>query len=115
MLVRVAVLVLIFGLGTWLGGWWAVPLIGVLYAAGRRQSGVANEAALGAMLSWALLILINVGAPAFRVLMTRLSGVFPVPGVVVLVVAVLFAGLLAWSSARATYGIIEFRADRALA
>ena len=95
---------------TWLGAWWCVPVVAALYAIWRRSTGAAVEAGLGAMIAWGALFLINAGQPAFTVLLTRLGGVFPMPGAIVLVIAVLFAGLLAWSAARLVVGVVGLKA-----
>ena len=94
---------------TWFGEWWCVPLVGAAYALFRRSSAAPIEAGLGAMLAWAVLFLLNAGQPAFPVLLTRLGGVFPMPGAIVLVIAVLFASLLAWSAARLVLGMTGTR------
>jgi hypothetical protein len=90
---------------TWFGEWWCIPLIGAAYALFRRTTAAPIEAGVGAMLAWGALFLLNAGQPAFSVLLTRLGGVFPMPGAIVLVIAALFAGLLAWSAARLVVGI----------
>ena len=113
MLVRILLLTVLAAAGTWLIGWWAVPLIALLYALYRREGVAPTEVAVATMLAWSALILVNVGAPAFRILVARLGGVFPVPGAVVLLVSVLFAGLLAWSCARVVLGVVGLTPRRA--
>jgi hypothetical protein len=94
---------------TWVGEGWCVPIVGAAYALLRRSSAAPIEAGLGAMVAWAVLFLLNAGQPAFQVLLTRLGGVFPLPGVIVLVMAVVFAALLAWSAARLVLGTVGTR------
>lgn len=106
---RVVVLVVVVAVCTWFGGWWCLPLIGGAYALWRRTLLSPVEAGIAAMVAWAALFLLNAGQPAFQLLLVRLGGVFPVPGVVVLVIAVLFAGLLAWSAARVVVGVVGTR------
>jgi hypothetical protein len=91
---------------TWFGEWWCVPLVGGVYVLARRSSAAPIEAGVGAMFAWGALFLINAGTPAFTVLLTRLGGVFPVPGAIVLIIAALFAGLLAWSAGRMVLGVV---------
>lgn len=109
MALRVAGLAIVFAACTWLFGWWCIPIVAAVYPLVRNTSASPVEAGVGAMLAWAALFLINAGAPAFHLLLTRLGGVFPMPGAIVLVIAVLFAGLLAWSAARLVLGIRGFR------
>ena len=103
---RTLLFAVVIAVCTWFSAWWCVPLVGAGYALLRRSSAAPIEAGTGAMLAWGVLFLLNAGQPAFSVLLTRLGGVFPMPGAIVLVIAVLFAGLLAWSAARATVGVI---------
>jgi hypothetical protein len=95
----------LIAVGTWLVGWWCIPVLAVAHALIRRSSAAPIEAAIGAMIAWAALFLLNAGKPAFSVLLTRLGGVFPMPGAIVLAIAVLFAGILAWSAGRLTIGV----------
>jgi hypothetical protein len=103
---RTVLVAVVIAACTWLGEWWCVPLVGALYVLIRRSSAAPIEVGLGAMLAWGALFLLNAGTPAFSVLLTRLGGVFPMPGAIVLVIAVLFAGLLAWSAARMVLGVV---------
>ena len=106
MALRAALVAIIIAACTWFGEWWCVPVVGALYVLARRSSAAPIEAGLGAMLAWGVLFLVNAGQPAFSVLLTRLGGVFPMPGAIVLMIAVLFAGLLAWSAGRVVLGAI---------
>lgn len=87
---------------TWLVGWWGVPLVGVaagVVARGTRRVGVWT--ALGAALGWLVLLAADaaIGPAALARLTSDLGGVFRVPGVVLVLVTLLFAALLAWSAA----------------
>lgn len=100
-IVRVLAVTFVMAAGTWVIGWWAVPLIGAAYALLRgAASHVAREAAVGAVLAWSVLLLYQASNPAFGRLTAALAGVFPVPAVVLMLVSVLFAGVLAGSAAR---------------
>jgi hypothetical protein len=91
-------LAVLMGLGTTFGGWWAVPAI----AAGwqlLRPNHPAWLAALGASAAWGGLLALQPWLPLAR-LADRLSGVFHLPPGGVLVVALGYAWLLAWSAAR---------------
>lgn len=91
---------LLVALGTWLFGWWAVPLVGFIHAlVWRGRRGVLLEAALGGMLGWGWLLALQGMHPAFPRLAEALGGVFPVPSAALMAVSVLFAGLLAGAAA----------------
>ncbi len=105
MLILRALLVgVVVALATWFLGWWSVPLTGAVYAMLRRgQDSAVLEAALGAMLAWGALLAWQTTHPAYGRLRDAISGVFPVPAFVLMIVAVLFAGLLAGAAARLTH------------
>ena len=103
-LLRVFGVAAVVAIGTWFGGWWAVPLSGAVYAVLRqRQSGAVSEAAFGAMLAWAGLLVWQESHPAFSRLSAAISGVFPVPVPVLMLLTVCVAGVLAASAARLTH------------
>lgn len=100
-LLRVLGVAAVIAVGTWFGGWWAVPLCGAVYAVLRqRQPGAVGEAALGAMLAWTGLLSWQVSHPAFGRLSTAVSGAFPVPVPVLMLLTVGMAGILAAAAAR---------------
>ena len=107
--IRLLGIAAVVALCTWIVGWWCVPVIGAGHALIRRSGAAPVEAAVGAMIAWGLLFLSSAGKPAFSVLLDRLGGVFPLPGAIVLVIAVLFAGLLAWSAGRLAVGVTGYR------
>ena len=109
MWLRVSGLAAVIAFCTWFSAWWCVPVIAAAWALVRRTALAPIEAGLGALLGWTVLLLVNVGAPAFAVLLNRLGGVFPVPGAIVLLIALLFAGLLAWSAGRLVVGLVGTR------
>lgn len=90
----------LIGLGTWLLGWWAVPLIaGIVGFRDRGESGRAGQVALAASLAWTVLILIDLLAGPFGRLTSMLGGAMGVPGAAVLALTILFPAILAWSAA----------------
>jgi hypothetical protein len=102
--IRILLVAAVVALATWFLGWWSVPLTGAVYALLRRgEDHAVLEAALGAMLAWGALLAWQTTNPAYSRLSAAISGVFPVPAVVLMVVAVLFAGLLAGAAARLTH------------
>jgi hypothetical protein len=96
-LLPVAVLVAV---GTWLVGWWAVPLAGLVHGlVSRGRRGVVLEAGLGGMLGWGWLLALQGMHPAFPRLAELLDGLFPVPSVALMGATVVFAGILAGAAA----------------
>jgi hypothetical protein len=91
---------LLVAVGTWLFGWWAVPLVGFVHAlVWRGRPGVMLEAGLGGMLGWGWLMALQGMHPAFPRLAELLEGIFPVPSAVLMGASLLFAGLLAGAAA----------------
>jgi hypothetical protein len=99
-IVDILVLGAAFALGTFYVGWWAIPIIalawGWIVGPGRRP---ATRAAMGAAIAWmGFLAHDAVRGPAGRLVRT-LGALFHLPGVVLLIVTVLFAMVLAWGAA----------------
>ena len=98
--IRVIILAIVFAVATYLVGWICVPVVGAVYAIAIRKSSAPGEAALAALLAWGALLARVAVVPAFTTLLARLGGIFPLPGVGVAVLTLVFAMALAWSSAR---------------
>ena len=86
------------GLGTWFGGWWAVPAAAAVWQL-VRPGEPAWLAGLSASAAWCGLLALLPWLPLAR-LAARLSGVFHLPPGGLLLLALGYAGLLAWSAAR---------------
>ena len=97
---RVIVLAIVFAVATYVAGWLSIPVIGAVFAIVVRKPSAPGEAALAALLGWGALLARAALVPAFTTLLARLGGIFPIPGAGVLVLALVFAMALAWSSAR---------------
>ncbi len=93
---QVLMVSLLSAVGTWLGGWWALPLIGAAYG---WRGGRPLFAGVGAALGWAALFLLLPAAPLGR-LLTRLGALAHLPGPALIALTILFAGLLGWSAGR---------------
>lgn len=108
---RLCALTALFAAATWVGAWWTVPLVAMAWAALARSSR-SWEAGLAAFLAWATLL--GLGAPAepTRELVRRLAGVFGTPGFVLGLVTPLYAGLLGWSAAEVSAGLLRRRGGR---
>ena len=99
-LLRVVLLALAFSLGTWVFGWWAVPVIAALWGLLARGSVIPGvTAAASAALGWAILLGVDAVPGRLGVLMERVAPVLRLPGIVLAVVAVLFAAAVAWAAA----------------
>ena len=98
--VRVIGLAMVFAVATYFLGWMCVPAIAAVYAVAIRQPSASGEAALAVLLGWGALLARVAMVPAFTTLLARLGGIFPIHGAGVVVLTLLFAMALAWSSAR---------------
>lgn len=97
---RTAVLAVVFGLGTWILGWWAVPLLGAVWGALNRGRPRFVTAFLGAAIAWLLLLAFDAASGPLGNVATVLGGIFMMPGAVLVAVAVLYAALLAGCAAQ---------------
>ncbi len=95
--------------GTWFGGWLAVPLCAAVYAAAQRTSRAPGDIAVAASLAWAILLVRLAPNPAFGRLVSQLGQIFPAPGLAVALVAILLAGVLAFTAARVSIGVLGVR------
>lgn len=99
-IVRVLLLAAVLAGGTWVLGWWAVPVGGALYALLRRDgAGVPGEAALAAAIGWGALLVAQATHPSFGRLSQALAGIFPLPTWGLMLLSLLFAAALAGSAA----------------
>ena len=101
------VLTAAFVLGS-LIAWWVIPAIGLLWGALRPAvRRPALTAGWAAALAWTLWVVLDVvqSRGAFGPFLTRFAGLFSVPGPLLLVLTVAFAGLLAWSAAALAGGV----------
>jgi hypothetical protein len=97
-LLRVAMLAVAFGAGTWTFGWWAVPVIALAWGVFARGSrGSAAAAAVGAAVGWAALLGFVALDGRVGVLLSRVAPVLSLPGVALVAVTLLFAALVAWT------------------
>ena len=94
---RVILLTLSFGIGTWILGWWAVPLfaaIGAVLARNVRHQGIA--AALAAAIAWGTLLAWS-ATEGFVWSFSRVAGgAMGVSGVTLIVLTLAFPAALAW-------------------
>jgi micrococcal nuclease len=96
-------------------GWWAVPIVGALWALGRGDHRPVLEASAGAALAWALLLGVSaVQGEAARVAV-RVGGVFGLPGTAFTAITIVFGALLAGTAAAFAGEIGRLRPGRWLA
>ena len=95
LLAGTALLTLALAAGTWLLGWWAVPVLAAAWGWSRGGPGVA---ALAAAFGWGGLLL-TLPLDSLGRLLARLVGVFHLPGALLVLLALSYAALLAWSAA----------------
>ena len=98
-LLRLSLLTLAFALGTSALGWWAVPIIGAAWGLPWGVAGRARTAALAAGIAWALLLAWDSLGGRLGALFTVAGGIFPVPGALLALIALLYAALLAGCAA----------------
>lgn len=99
--VRLLLLACVIAAATWVVGWWSVPLCAAGFAVLQRGTEhVVRDATIAAMLAWTGLLAYQVMHPAFGRLAASAGAAIPLPTPVLLLVAVLFAGVLAGSAAR---------------
>ena len=87
-------------IGTWAGGWSAVPLVAFLWGAWRRDDLRAPlTAAVSAPVAWALLLLFSALRTPVMAVADRVGGLAGLPGPAIVAVMLLFAAGLGWSAA----------------
>ncbi len=110
--VRVLALAACFAAATAFVGWWTVPVIAGAYALARRHSLAPREAMFAALIAWIALFARQMTQPSFATLLDRLGKLFPVPGIGVVLLALVLATILAWSAARVVTGVVLARSAR---
>ncbi|MEP6621501.1 MAG: hypothetical protein ABJE47_19395 [bacterium] len=99
-MILIAVVALATALATWFGGWWGVAVVALVagFLASEHPS-TPWRVALGALLGWIVLLVVDAGIGPFARLATALGGAMSIPAPALLLMTVLFAALLAWSAA----------------
>ncbi|UCC74491.1 MAG: hypothetical protein JSV86_08035 [Gemmatimonadota bacterium] len=91
---------LAFLLTTALLGWWALPVVAAVWGAlAAYPVRPWRLAALSAATAWAALLAVGATGGPLLELAAILGGVFALPGFVVVLLALIFPALLAWSAA----------------
>jgi len=84
---------------TWLLGWWGVVVGALVAGALLERRTAAWLVALAAVVAWCALFLLDAIGGRFATLASSIAGVMRVPAPALVLVALLFAALLAWSAA----------------
>ena len=97
---RVLFLATSFAIGTWVLGWWAIPL----FAAGaavlaRDVARQALAAAFAATLAWGALLVWSAARGSVWTFASTVGGTIGVSGLTLLVLTLLFPAILAWLAA----------------
>ena len=98
-----------FALGTWILGWWAVPLLGAVWGIMRRGRPRFASAFAAAAVAWAALLVGDATAGPLGRLATVMGGIFSMPAPLLLAVTVLYAALLAGCAAHVTGSTMQRR------
>ncbi|MGD2154282.1 MAG: hypothetical protein PVG79_13510 [Gemmatimonadales bacterium] len=94
------VLLVAFVLGTAFLAWWTVPMVAGVWGGVTVQTRKPwRSAALAAAIAWAILLAVNATRGPLFELAHLLGGIFGLPGPVVVLLALIFPALLAWSAA----------------
>lgn len=97
---RVLLLAASFGLGTWVLGWWAIPLFAA--AAGvlaRHAPGQAMAAGVAAAIAWSALLAWSAVRGSVWSFASQVGGAVGVSGAVLIALTLVFPALLAWLAA----------------
>jgi hypothetical protein len=95
-----------FAAATIVAGWWGIPMVGLaagVWAArhGSRLTGTASVAAVSAVSAWAGLLAWTAMRGPLSTLIATLGQLVGVPGSMLILLALCFAAILAWSAALA--------------
>lgn len=105
-LVQLVGLTLVIAAGTWVGGWWTVPVIAAAYGVwGARQRAAVLTAMLAGAGGWGVLLAYDASVgPVLR--LTQLFGtMFRMSGTTLVILTVAYAALLALSAAAFARGL----------
>lgn len=94
---RVALLALSFAIGTWILGWWAVPLFtAVATMPARNVRDQAMAAALAAAIAWAGLLGWSAAAGSVWSFSRVAGGAMGVSGITLILATLIFPAAVAW-------------------
>jgi hypothetical protein len=92
----IVVVTIAAAVGTWVIGWWAIPIVAL--SAGLLGCG-AGMVAIGSALAWLLLLGIDAASGEVSRVATTLAGIMGIPPAAILLLTIVFPALLGWSAA----------------
>ena len=108
---RVALLGVAIAIGTWILGWWAVPLLGAVWGVLRRGQPRFWTAALAGAVGWWLLMLYDAALGPVGTMGTLLGGIFSIGAWGMVVLMYVFPFLLAGCAAQVAGAVPAVRAE----
>ena len=97
---RIALLALSFGIGTWILGWWAIPLFATTAAIlARDVRHLPGAIAIAAAAAWAVLLVWSAIQGSVWTFARIAGGAMGISGFLLIVVTLAFPAALAWSAA----------------
>ncbi len=85
---------------TWLLGWWGVAIVALIAGAlSHDECGRPWRVALGCLMGWALLMLVDLAIGPLHRVTTMVAGAMRIPSGALLLVTLLFPALIGWSGA----------------
>jgi hypothetical protein len=94
--VRFVVATILFAAGTWLFGWWTIPVVALVFGLLPARPSLVAVAAAAA---WLALLLVDAAGGSITRLAGVLAGVMGLPSAALLLVTLLFPAVVAWSAA----------------
>lgn len=99
-------LTLVIAAGTWVGGWWTVPVVAGAYGAwGVRQQAAVLTAMLAGAGGWMLLLAYDASVGPVVRLAQLFGTMFRMSGITMVILTVAYAALLAVSAAAFARGL----------
>jgi hypothetical protein len=96
---RIALLALSFGIGTWILGWWAIPLFAAAAAIlARDVRHPAAATAIAAALAWGTLLAWSATHGSVWAFARIAGGAMGISGLLLIVLTLAFPAALAWSA-----------------
>jgi hypothetical protein len=83
-------------LGTWMLGWWAIPVVALIAGLMRCRASIVSAASATA---WLMLLAIDAASGSIGTVGTVLTGVMRVPAIGIYALTILLPALLGWSAA----------------
>lgn len=97
---RVLLLAASFAIGTWVLGWWAMPLLAAIAGVlSRHARGQAMAAGAAAAVAWSLLLAWSAVRGSGWSFASQVGGAIGASGVALIILTLVFPALLAWLAA----------------